>query len=122
MRSSRATTARATANSTSWSSTGPPLSSWRSRRDGPTAAGAVHEAVARDLGHDRGGRNCGAGGVAVDDRPLLVAELGHGEAVDEAQAPGPRYAGQSIAQGGQVRLVQPVAVDAAHAARDDDDL
>ena len=60
--------------------------------------------------------------VPVDDRALLVAEVGHREAVDEAQAPGPRDAGERVAQRGEVRLVQPVAVDAAHAARDDDDL
>ena len=51
-----------------------------------------------------------------------VAEVGHREAVDQAQAPGPRDGRERGAQGGEVGLVQPVAVDAAHAARDDHDL
>ena len=50
--------------------------------------GAVHEAVARDLRDDRGGGDRRAGRVAVDDRALLVAEVRHREAVDEAHAAG----------------------------------
>ena len=47
--------------------------------------GPVHEAVAGDLGDDRGRGDGGTRRVAVDDRPLLVSELRHRKAVDEAQ-------------------------------------
>jgi hypothetical protein len=83
--------------------------------------GAVHEAVARDLGDDRCGGDRGARGVAVDDRPLLVAELGHREAVDEAQAVRASDPCQGVAQRGEVRVVQAARVDAAHAAGHDVD-
>ena len=48
--------------------------------------GAVHVAVARDLGDDRRRRDRGARRVAADDRALLVPEVRHREAVDEADA------------------------------------
>src|SRR4051794_35880600 len=47
--------------------------------------GAVHVAVSRDLGQHRGPGDRGAAAVAVDDRALLVAEVPHAEAVDQAE-------------------------------------
>jgi hypothetical protein len=84
---------------------------------GVHGVGAVHEPVARDLRDDRRGRDGGAGGVAVDDRALLVAEVGHREAVDQAEGARPRDAEQRVAQRGEVGAVQAAAVDAAHAPR-----
>jgi hypothetical protein len=40
-----------------------------------------HESVARDLGHDGGGRHAGAAGVAVDQVALRAAELGQGHEI-----------------------------------------
>ncbi len=51
--------------------------------------------------------------------PLLVPDVGNGEPVDQAQAPGPRDALQRVAQRGEVRAVQAAAVDPARAARHD---
>ena len=46
--------------------------------------GVVHVAVARHLGHDRRGRDRGAGGIAVHDRALGSLERRHRETVDQA--------------------------------------
>src|SRR3954471_14648784 len=84
------------------------------------AVGAVHEAVARDLGDDRGGGDGRALGVSVDDRAQRPLELlAEREAVAEALHAGPGDAAQRVAQRREVRLVQPEAVDAARAAADD---
>ena len=68
---------------------------WSSRRARRSSSrvlrvGVAHVAVARDLGDDRRRRDRGAGGVAVDDRPLGPLELGHREAVERGTAPRPR--------------------------------
>jgi DNA invertase Pin-like site-specific DNA recombinase len=84
----------------------------------------AHVAVARDLRDDRGRRDRGARGVAVDDCALRTLELRHGEAVHQADHLAPqltRDGPHRVAQGCEVRLVQPAGVDPADAARDDDD-
>ena len=91
---------------------------------GVLAVGVAHEAVARDLGDDRGGGDRRARRVAVDDRALLAAEVRHREAVEQAQhlaADAVGDAARRVAQRREVGLVQAARVDAAHAARDDDD-
>ncbi len=91
---------------------------------GMHGVGVVHEAVARDLRDDRGGGDRGTRRVAVDDRALRPAEVGHGEAVEQADhlaldALGD--AARGVTQRGEIRLVQPARVDPPHAAGDDDD-
>ena len=81
--------------------------------------GAAHVAVAAHLCQHRCGRDGRAPAVAVDHGALLEAELGHVEAVDQADRAGQRHSEQRGPQGLEVGLVQPAAVDAAHAARHD---
>src|SRR5919198_6261191 len=71
--------------------------------------GAVHEPVAGDLGDDRRGGDGGARRVAINDRPLLMAEVRYRETVDQAEAAGAGDAGARIAQRPQGRGVQAAA-------------
>ena len=51
---------------------------------------AAHDAIADDLGHDRGGGDGGAAAVAADDGEVLGRLLAEAEAVDEADLGGRR--------------------------------
>src|SRR5436190_1928266 len=51
---------------------------------GVQRVGAVHVAIARDLGDDRGGGDGRAAGVSADHRPLLVPDVADREAVGQA--------------------------------------
>jgi len=79
---------------------------------GMHGVGAMHEAITRDLRDDRGRGDGRARGVAVDDRALLVAEVGHGEAVGEAERAGPGDADERLAQRREVRAMQAAPVSA----------
>jgi hypothetical protein len=83
--------------------------------------GTAHEAIAGDLGDDRRCRDRGARGIPVDDRPLLVAKVGHGEPVDQAQAALAGNSCERVAERPEIGHVQTAAVDAAHRARDNRD-
>src|SRR6476661_5203259 len=83
---------------------------------------AMHEAIAGDLGDDRGSRDRGRRRVAVDDRALRIADVGNREAVDETEAVGPRDAHERVVQRVEVRPVQAARVDPGRAARDRGDL
>ena len=79
---------------------------------------APHDAVARDLGDDRGGRDRRARAVAADDRAVLALER-HAEAVGQEQRPGRRVqSAQGARQGREVGAVHAAAVDLAR-RRDD---
>jgi hypothetical protein len=84
---------------------------------GVTRLHPLHEAVARDLGDHRRRGDRGAHRVAAHDRALLEARRRDWEAVGQAQAAVAAHARENVAQRGQVRLVEPTLVDAAHAPR-----
>jgi len=72
---------------------------------------APHRPVADDLRDDRGRCDRGAPLVAVDDRHVLGRARPESEAVDEARL-GRRFQGtQRPPQPGEIRAVQPLAVD-----------
>jgi hypothetical protein len=62
----------------------------------------VHQAVADDLGHDRGGGDRGAPLVPVDDGRVLRCGGAEPEAVDEADLAGGRQGMQDGAQAPEV--------------------
>ena len=69
------------------------------------------DAVAGHLGHDAGGRNRGADGIAVDDRALREVDLAQAERVDDQVVRLLRHAPQRLGHG-QLRRLQDVdAVD-----------
>ena len=79
---------------------------------------AAHEAVARDLGDDRRGRDGGARAVAADDRPVLALER-HAEAVGQEQRARRRVEpAQRARQRREIRAVHAAAIDLAR-GRDD---
>ena len=71
----------------------------------------AHDAIPRHLGDDRGSRDRGALGVAVDDRAMLGRERAEPEAVDETRLRRRREVGEDGAQTPEVGLVEAVAVD-----------
>ena len=71
--------------------------------------GAVHEAVARDLGDDRGGGDRGARRVAVDDRRAARGPKSGTAKPSRGRAAGPRDARERVAQRGEVRRCRPRA-------------
>ena len=70
-----------------------------------------HHPVARHLGDDRGGGDRGALLVAVDDGAVLRRGRPEPEAVDQADLGRRRELREHGAQAGEVRAVQPFAVD-----------
>jgi len=72
---------------------------------------APHRPVADDLGHDRGSRDRRTALVAVDDRDMLRSAGPEAEAVDEARLRGRGQRMQSPTEPGEVRSMQPLAID-----------
>ena len=71
----------------------------------------AHQTIARDLGHDRRGRDGCRPAVAADDRPLREQEIGNAESVDEHE-PGKRGELHDRLQHGQERCTMDIdAVD-----------
>ena len=72
--------------------------------------GAVHEAIAGDLGDDRGRRDRRRRGIAVDDRALRMADVPARRAVEPGTgSPGSATRTQRVVQRVEVRAVQAAA-------------
>ena len=78
-----------------------------------------HQAVARDLGHDRGGGDGGGESVAADQGLVAHGAGAQREPVDEDRTVDRAKQGESTVQGQQVADVQPASVDRGRRTRHD---
>ena len=85
----------------------------RSRSADPGACSSSIIAVARHLGHDRGGGNRRAAGVAVHDAALRHRQVGHPEGVDQDEVGQRRQLQNRALHRPQRRLVDVDGVDLA---------